>query len=498
MNPLDTLTILIEADAAGLNTQLQKAGASIQSFISEMNSQSINWEQILAGTISPAIITGIAATFAMALEQELSTLSSATNAANTTDVSALPGENPATGSQAIQSSALAIQAQTGQAAGDIATALGTATQVLGNYAQAEDLVSTAAQFATATGEDLNTIVKETAPLFADWGVKTADTSSTLTDLFGTAAQGKVSVDQLSTSLTGVGATLEQYGVTIPQATAAIESLSNQVGMTGPAAVNTFGVITKALSTFQGKTAFTAMTGINLTKALKDGGLPEVMADLEKKFSGMSESSALILGNEAGFDANTINHLRDAATSSGTLVKSTQAIIANSNTLGTSIENNLSPLAKMKVAWGKVLTDITGLGKILATPVVSFVTNLLDDINALFHPIDTLKSEWSSLTKSLSQDNPFAGGNSFLNGINSSPQVSGLSSGSSISTIFGEIGSFFTNLLKINTTTATPAGTAQTTNNVTTYNITSGSVANGTGTGVQSLAKTSHDASLGYQ
>jgi hypothetical protein len=89
-------------------------------------------------------------------------------------------------------------------------------------------------------------------------------------------------------------------------------------------------------------------------------------------------------NHAGFSATDTANIVTADKSYSTLVESTKKIADNMLTLGKNIEDNLSDLEKLKVAFGTIKTDLTGLGNFFAQTA----TNVLGGVDAVLHPYKT--------------------------------------------------------------------------------------------------------------
>src|SRR5579872_6427597 len=185
---LDVLEILIEADARGLETQLKRAGDKIVDFVEKMNSQTVNWESIIAGSLNTAIISGIAATFALAIEQTVAFQNSVMNMNNVA--------TPATQSFAdslnqIGGQAYQLAQSSGQGIGDAASAFEAFSKAGLDSAAATYAVNEASGIAYATNQSFSTVVSELVGLFQNWGVTTTpQVTSALTGLANAAQNGK--------------------------------------------------------------------------------------------------------------------------------------------------------------------------------------------------------------------------------------------------------------------------------------------------------------------
>lgn len=355
MDSVGTLKILIEADTAGLTSQLKRATNNIVNFVGSMNKQEINWTSILSRTISPAIISGIASTFALALSQSMTFANAMTQTANISTEAF--GEN----SSAAKAAALDIQASTGASASSVAESIGIATRSLKDYAAGQALVAEAAKYSLVTGIPLLELVNELTPVMEQWGITDAtEIKNTIEDLFGVAAQGKVSISSLLSAMSDTGPMLKGK-TSILEASSALEAFSNQAGMTAPSAISIFKKIASAaFGDIKDQAQLSAMGVGNIKKAVEDGGMTKAIANLESSFNRLGNTSKVILAQNAGFDDKTVANLVSASKSYSTIAKDSKIISENASTLGKNIENNLSASNKLQVAWGALKTQLIGI------------------------------------------------------------------------------------------------------------------------------------------
>ncbi len=477
---IDTLKILVEADTAGLQSQLKRAGSNIQSFVGSMNKQEVNWTSILSRTISPALIGGIAATFAMAITEALNFQNAMGNAAATSSTEFQKNLGPA--SQA----ALKLQATTGQSASKIASAMGYATQALGSYDAAQQLVADASLYATVSGRDLLDLVKELTPAFANWGIKTAPkVKEAMAQLIEVAAQGKVPLDQLISTLSDSGIALKSV-TTFGQTAAAIEALSNQAGMTGDTAVSAFNKFAQA--------ALDPMDNLNLLSGgvgkikndIEDEGIAKALGNMATHFQKMDDTTAHILGRKAGFDDTTITAIHDSANHFDTMSKDSADILANTKDLSEYLKQFETPMTKLKIAWGTVKTDIQN---IIGTPLLDWLVKVLNGFDDLLHPVETLRDIMQNFKGPALADTFSALGDKLMT---ISPVMAG------VSKIFGGIKGSLDNLFNKNKDTSqTPAGTMNSTVIYNTTNIAPPAVGNGTGTVSAGMQNSAYNAKYGY-
>lgn len=358
----NTLKIIIEGDATGLTSQLKKAGNTITQFVGSMNRQEVDWTSILSKTISPAIISGIAATFATALMEAVNFQNSMTEAANTSTTAFQAS------SGAISSSALAIQAATGQSAGGVASAMGYASQALGNTTDATNLVAEASRYALSTGIPLMTLVQSFIPVLQEWGITGAQVIPTIDKLFGSAAQGKIAIEDLLKSMANTGSMLVGK-VSIDNAAASLEALSKEAGLTVPNAMAIFQKTAEAsfgdIQAIAGLQTMGVNMGI-LNKAINSGDMAGALTAVDKSFIGIAGNAGKIaIASQAmGFSDSQLANISSAAKQFDIINKDTLAIQTNQKAEGEYIKGNLSNIDKIKQAWGSILTDLTGVGNAL--------------------------------------------------------------------------------------------------------------------------------------
>lgn len=391
MASIGELELIIGADATALTAVIKDTTRTVTSLLDSMNSQSIDWEKILTGTISPAIIGGIASMMAIGIEQALNFQDAMTTAANNSSTAFQDGMGNAS------SSVLGISNATGQSASDVATNTGLAATALGSMAAGTALVSQAAILANAGIGDLGTNVSELIPVMKEWGITDAgQIVTTITELAGVAHQGQVPLSQLLDAMSNTGGVL-QGKTDILSAASSLEAYSNQAGMTANTAVISF---TKIANNLQNTATASQNTVIgmgsynNQLTILKNLGIDGLLAKMESSLEKMGPSTASILLNNAGFSPTDTANIQKAAKSYSDLVPSTQTIAANALTMGTNIETNISDLQKLQDAWNKVKND---LNSAVGGPLITMLTNALT-------LVDKLATSTAGLAGSNSSDN----------------------------------------------------------------------------------------------
>ena len=367
----NTLTYILEADASALTATFKSVVNQVTDLVSNMNSMSVDWESILTGTLDPAIISGIASAFGLAIEQSVQFQNYMTTAANNS------GTAFQDSSSAIGQSVLDIQANTGQTGSAIANSMSSAIKTLGNASDGIAEVSTASSFATSTGQDLTTMVDNLTPVMQQWGVTGAQNiTTTIQELFGAAAQGKIPLNELLTMLSNTGPMLKGK-TSILEAANAMEQFSNQSGMTAQSAD---AFITKTVGNLVSEKDAANNSALGLgnlnsqNKLISSSGLSGYLATVEKSMNKMGTDSASILLSGAGFPPAVVANVVQADSSYKSLASNTAEASKNSLALGQGIESNVSPSAKIAIAWGKLKSDLTssGIADFFATLLASLL------------------------------------------------------------------------------------------------------------------------------
>src|SRR5579872_423664 len=165
---LETLEILIEANASGLETQLKKATQTITSFVDKMSGQEVDWQKILAGSLDLAIIGGIASMFGEMVASSIAFQQQNQNLAS----SLLQTSGTMNG---VSEASKTISDSTGQSAGDIKNAIDSFLPVFKNDMPSALAAATEASDLAAMGMgSVADIVKAMIPIFGAFGVTGAD------------------------------------------------------------------------------------------------------------------------------------------------------------------------------------------------------------------------------------------------------------------------------------------------------------------------------------
>lgn len=372
---IDTLQILIEADATGLTSQLQKAGTQIESFVSSMNDEEINWTQVLSKNLTPALLASIASTFAIAITQALQFQNAVTNASQSA------GTAFGNSQSQMSDSALAFSEQTGASATDTADAMGIIGQTFKDTADAQAVLNTVTEEAQIKGTSVAQMATILVPLFKEWGLSGADTAQAMAVLNTSVAAGSIPFDTLVSSLTDVGPSLK--GVTdIQHAASEAELASVQPGMDAATTLNTLKV---AAQNVQNPLSTAGVLFGNLGKVIKTEGLGAAFADMAQKIQSAG-AAAQVLYSQTGLAADSISHLQTTSVPALAAVDAESLkLIASSKDLNAQWSDSLTITKKLTIAWNEFLTALL---KYVVPPIFNVVT---EGMNALTKSIQAVNA-----------------------------------------------------------------------------------------------------------
>lgn len=372
---LDTLEILIEADSRGLETQLKRSGDTIQGFVQKMNSQEVNWQSILAGSLDTAIIAGIASSFALAITQAMQFQNSMLDVSNNT------ASGFADASGTTNSAILALAGTTGASLSDTAAAYQAFYKQFGDAAVAQKLTADAGQLALASNQSLASLMPQLITLFNNWGITTLPAAEdALTGLANEASKGKFSLDDLIGIIGNQGEALQ--GVTNINAMATqIQALSNTAGISKTSVVDAFNAIAAGVANpIATINVLNGGVGAMAKNLRQPDGLIEAFADTSKTIRDMG-AAGVTMGQQMGLSLNTASQL-GAETAQAFLLakKAADLATAGQKPFQDIINANLSTTDRLSQDYQKLLGILT---KNVGMPVLEGLDALLKDIIGLF-------------------------------------------------------------------------------------------------------------------
>ena len=372
----NVIKILIEGDATGLTSSLRGALETVKKNVNQMNDQSVNWDSILAKTISATIISAVAATFANAISQYSSFANAATNLNNiaTPATTAFANSIGQAGGQAYQ-----MANQAGQSLGDTAAAYESFSKAGLDSAAATYAVQEASSIAYATGEQYSSVVQELVTLFQQWGVTTTpQVTNALTGLVNAAQEGTFTFDQLVSTISDQGPLLSAK-TNISDVAVNLAVLSTKSGLAQSTILQTFNAIAGAVGT----TAITMNAGFNgAAAAISTGplGLITAFQDIKKAVDAEGPIVANSFGSQVGIMTGSITNFAGASkTAFAGLGAAGTAALSTLTPLDTLLAKDTPLSAQLGKSWNNFLTALAGF--VLPTGVTA-LSSLLDDLTAL--------------------------------------------------------------------------------------------------------------------
>lgn len=369
---IDTIEVLIEADSKGLETQLKRATQTVQSFISEINEGTVNWKSVLTKTLSPALVTGIASTVALAITKALSIEGAIKDAgAQSTSAFAAMGEK-------MTDTAVGISNSTGQAATDVASALALTSKYFKDSATATYVAEAASKLATAGFGDLQTIVQQLSYTLEQWGVTSESEARTAIDaLVVGVREGKFSFGELTSEIGKAGVALRD-STSIDDAIANLVRLAAQTGFTKDTALETFHAITQAV--LEPKTNMIAIgTGFgDIAKAVKESGIVGAIGLFESKIRD-TKLVTVELASQIGLSASAVKSF--ATTSSADFIKLKTDVDTLKQSfaggLNRTLADSISTTDTLSMSWNKLTNALASfLEKSGALSIVKATINSL--------------------------------------------------------------------------------------------------------------------------
>lgn len=380
MAVIDTLKILVEADASGLETQLKKGMQTISSFVSQADSQQLNWQKILAGSLDTAIISGIAASFAVAIEQAVSFQSSLLNLNNS--ASGTSGAiDAATGS--ISDGLVNAANQAGASLGDTASAYEALYKQIGDSGGAEKLTGQIGALALELGTNLGSLMPQIIELFNQWGVNSLpQAEAAITGLFESAGKGKFTLNELLSTISQQGPIL-QAKTNISDLALQMQALSNVSGLSKTVILDTLNSIAQGVSN-PSSNIDVLNGGIGEMGKLLSG--PDGVVKAFETLSTNVKAFGPIVSQQMGLSQNAVaqfgkvsgSSLKDAKTATdnmrGSLVD-----------LDAFIKSHESTTTKFQQDWATI-TNI--LGQHVGVPILETIIKEFDIIGGLFSSAKT--------------------------------------------------------------------------------------------------------------
>lgn len=359
MNSIGTLKILIEGDASGLTSQLKRAGNSITSFVGQMNRQEVNWTSILSRTISPAIISGIAATFATGLTGILSfsnQLGSVAASSGTTFIDAFDKM-----SQAI----LTLQANTGASTGTLARGYVNAFKPIQNSSDALEIVGNAAAYSNVAMQGSSDATEQLSGAFGNlfniFGVTGATSiQSGMATITQAAGKSRYTLGEFIDILTSIAPQLHDLGIPLDKAAIQLATISTQSGMTGDAVKEVFTKMADAIQQPYSPLNSLGTKYSSIAQSIRAEGLDGTFVQIANKLKTAIDSGDKILTNKFGFTPETMSIFDTAKLKLSDIRKEEGTMKDNILTWGEYIKSLETPISNLRKDWGTVKTAVENL------------------------------------------------------------------------------------------------------------------------------------------
>jgi len=391
---IDTLEILIEADRSGLESQLKRAITAVTSFVSSMNKQEVNWQMIMARTISPAVISGIAAMFALAITRVLSFNDALMkSAAGATDVFS---ENIGEMSESARSLAIGTTISTEDTAKGLAllskTSFDSAVQMI--------IASQSTKLAELRGLDYVTTIMNMIDVLKAWNINTVPAAVKAFDYLNSAQKNSAFTwDEFVKMVVDAGPLLRK-ATTFTDAVEGLAAFSMQAGFTRGTVVSVMAAITKAINDPREALNYLNATGKQISTLIEERGIVAAFEAVADAIRNRSLVAAIALGEMWGLNKEAVMELRSASVTAFDEIKQRQIDnIMYMKSLNEEFEKGVSETDQIKRAWNEFKTAFTD------PRIVDFVKEFINlllgmgtTIAGVVHPIKTLQGLFTGINE----------------------------------------------------------------------------------------------------
>lgn len=373
---LDELTIMIEADARGIESTLKKTLGIVSGTIGQMNKQEVDWTSIFTRAISPAIISGVASVFALAISQSLAFQQSM----NTTGTAA--GESAGQIAQTGQA-ALNMSANLGQSAGNIANTMLQVSSIFGaNTQDTKDVTQAMSELADSGFGSLNDITQSTIVLFKEFGVTTRSQAiDMLTSLMHAAQGAKESIPAIAQQFGQFAPALVAAGASVKSFNGLIASFGGIIESAGlPAANAQFTALASSANNVVGPMELLGVSSLpGIKSAIQNGDLVGLLDKTATKLHDMG-SNAYLVATAFGFSKDQIDQFNIRAKNFPQVDKDTKAIAVSTQSIADAWNQSDNAIREFTKLWNNLASIMT------SGPISEFLTlfakGLNDDLNIM--------------------------------------------------------------------------------------------------------------------
>ena len=363
----ETIEIFIEANYQKLQIQLQQVEGFCVKMVQNLNSKRVNWETILAQTISPAIISGIASSFALAITEAVSFQNQMMGSTDT--INSTTTQNMGQVSEAIKKMASDSSLNTNEAQ----KAFEAFNSILADPTAATSAVKQLDLLASGLNIDLLSALKMVTPIMEQWGIRTLPgLVDMMTNLRNANGKGLFSIEELSTSLAENGEVMKRSGIKIGEYVQTMQSLTREGQLSREQVNLMFAAIKEGVSNPLGD--FNIMNH-KVIDSLGENGLIKTIAAVSTHVQSLGDNWTLT-SKLTGTNTETARAFGDFAPAS--VKKVTTAVDTHTDSMKslTFFSNTQTTQAtKLAKAWNDVANSLYPLGDALI-PILTAMTELL--------------------------------------------------------------------------------------------------------------------------
>ncbi len=389
MTVIDTLQILVEADARGIDQVLKNVISTVTGTVNQINKQEVSWTEIFTRSVSPALIGGIASMFAFAIEQSVSfqqsMLKTGTAAGESTN-------------QIAQTSiaALDLSKTIPQSAQDISNAMLQISAIFGKNTEATRTVAEAmGQLSSAGFGNLNDIVAASMDIFKQWGVTTSSSAvSVLTSLMHGAEAARESIPALSQQFSSISPPLIIAGMGLKDFNGVLSTFSATIkDIGGDQAKQMFESIATGASDASSPVAIFGGGVEAIRKSLKDNGGLDTIKKLSDVMSTRFGDNVGLIAKAFGFSAINVEGLILAGKKLPTLSSDSLEVARSTESIKEAWDKSRSSLDELTMAWNEFKANAISSGSIF----LPFVTETVKGFDVIVQSAGILAKTISSAT-----------------------------------------------------------------------------------------------------
>lgn len=369
MSVIDTLQILVEADARGIEQTMKKVIQTATGAVDAINKQEVDWTSIFSRSVTPAIVSGVASMFAFAIAQSVQFQ----QALNTTGTAAGQSTDQIA---KVGASAQALSEQVPSSAQDIANSMFQVSSVFSDVADQQSIVTAMAQLAASGFGSLSDITAIATDVFKQFGVTTsAEGIQVLTSLMHAAEVAKESIP-------GLASQFRSFSDQLPAADKSVSSFNGLIATFGAeiknlglgGAESIFSALAGSANTAVGPMELLGTSSSKVQKSLlSDGGLAAIKSTSEA-LAKMGPGASLV-ATSFGLSATQVGQFQTNASKLPQITTDTANILKNTQSIPDAYNQAYSALDALTTLWSHVKKDFTD---------VSFadkLKNLFTDLNS---------------------------------------------------------------------------------------------------------------------